>query len=149
TSIGAFALALWPFALRPVPPLRLPPMSEPTQSPQDATRAAEIPLPEVKMHLYKPTDPVPVKIAKSATCAARQAAGCVRHVEFDVSGTARVGQCIPGQSIGIVPPGNDEKGRPHKVRLYSLASPTRGESNNPAILSTTVKRTIDEHWETH
>lgn len=101
------------------------------------------------MHLYKPTEPVPVKIVKSEICTARKAAGFVRHVEFDVAGTNLVGQCIPGQSVGIIPPGNDEKGRPYKVRLYSLASPTRGEGGNPAILSTTVKRTIDEHWETH
>lgn len=110
---------------------------------------AEIPLPEVKMHLYKPTDPVPVKISKSEICTGRKAAAFVRHIEFDVTGTTLVNNCVPGQSIGIIPPGQDEKGRPHKVRLYSLASPAKGENGNPNILSTTVKRTIDEHWETH
>jgi ferredoxin--NADP+ reductase len=119
------------------------------QTPDTTHAASEIPLPEVKMHVYKPTDPVPVKIVKSEICTSRKAAGFVRHVEFDVSGTQLVGQCVPGQSIGIIPPGADEKGRPNKVRLYSLASPTNGEGGNPAILSTTVKRTIDEHWETH
>jgi ferredoxin--NADP+ reductase len=101
------------------------------------------------MHLYKPNEPVPVKICKSEICTARKAAGFVRHVEFDVTGTTLVGNCVPGQSIGIIPPFKDSKGRPEKVRLYSLASPTRGESGNPNILSTTVKRTIDEHWESH
>ncbi len=101
------------------------------------------------MHLYKPTEPVPVKIFKSEICTARKAAGFVRHVEFDVTGTTLIGNCVPGQSIGVVPPGVDEKGRPQKVRLYSLASPAGGESGNPNILSTTVKRTIDEDWETH
>lgn len=101
------------------------------------------------MHLYKPTEPVAVKIHKSEICTARKASGFVRHVEFDVTGTALAGNCVPGQSIGIVPPGVDEKGRPQKVRLYSLASPSRGEGGNPGIISTTVKRTISEHWETH
>ena len=40
------------------------------------------------------------------------------------------------------------------VRLYSLASPTRGEIDEggvrrPHLVSTTVKRTIDEHHDTH
>src|SRR5690348_7744585 len=62
---------------RPEPSLRLPPMSEaPHSAPTDPHphQAAEIALPEVKMHLYKPTDPVPVKIVKSEICTARKAA---------------------------------------------------------------------------
>jgi ferredoxin--NADP+ reductase len=42
----------------------------------------------------------------------------------------------------------DEKGRPHKLRLYSIASPSGGEDGSGNIVATTVKRTIDEHWET-
>ncbi len=110
---------------------------------------SDIILPEVSMHLYRPSEPVACKIHRNESCAARKAAGFVRHVEFDVSGTDFVGRCIPGQSLGVIPPGNDDKGRPHKVRLYSLASPTRGEEMGQHILSTTVKRTIDEHWDTH
>lgn len=49
-----------------------------------------------------------------------------------------------GQSIGILPPGEDERGRPHKLRLYSVSSPTEGENGKPNLISTTVKRTIEE-----
>ncbi|MBC7773288.1 MAG: hypothetical protein H7210_12390 [Pyrinomonadaceae bacterium] len=122
-------------------------MSDPSK--QSTVPGDGIAYPEVKMHLYRPNEPVAVKIHKSEICTARKAAGMVRHVEFDISGTNLVGNCIPGQSIGIVAPGADSKGRPHAVRLYSLASPAKGEGGNPNIVSTTVKRTIDEHWETH
>lgn len=121
-------------------------MSTATQSQQSEH---EIVLPEVKMHIYRPNEPVVAKVIKSEICTSRKAAGFVRHVEFDVSGTNLVGQVLPGQSIGVIPPGNDEKGRPNSVRLYSVASPTKGEDGEGKIISTTVKRTIDENWETH
>lgn len=105
---------------------------------------------EAKMHIHKPTEPVTARIVKNELCtASKKAAGFVRHIEFDVSGTGLVGQCIAGQSIGVIAPGVDAQGRPHKVRLYSLASPTDGEDGRACILSTTVKRTIDEHWDTN
>jgi ferredoxin--NADP+ reductase len=109
----------------------------------------EIPLPEVKMHLYRPTEPVAARITKSEICTARKAAGFVRHVEIDVTGTHLAGNIRPGQSVGVLAPGHDAKGRPHAVRLYSVANPTRGEDGKGNIISTTVKRTIDEEWETH
>ncbi|MBY0307368.1 MAG: hypothetical protein K2Q09_01370, partial [Phycisphaerales bacterium] len=67
-------------------------------------------------------------------------------VEFDVSGTDLAGRCIPGQAVGVLPDGLDKDGREHKLRLYSLASPSRGEDGKGAVISTTVKRVIDEHW---
>ncbi|MBX3357696.1 MAG: hypothetical protein KF745_04630 [Phycisphaeraceae bacterium] len=111
----------------------------------------KIDLPEVSMHIVRPVEPVQARVVKSELCTSRKAAGVVRHIELDVSGTPLVGTFIPGQSFGVIPPGVDENGRPHKVRLYSVASPTRGEPSGPhgAVISTTVKRTIDEHWESH
>lgn len=122
--------------------------SEAPPSPQQAP--FEVALPEARMHIYRPNEPVVCKIAKSEICTAgKKAAGFVRHVEFDISGTNLVGQVLPGQSIGVVAPGTDDKGRPHAVRLYSVASPAAGEDGQGTIISTTVKRTIDEEWETH
>lgn len=109
----------------------------------------EIALPEVKMHLYRPNEPVTVKVTKNVVCTGKKAAAFVRHIEFDVGGTLLEGQVKPGQSIGVLTPGTDAKGRPHAVRLYSVASPTSGEDGHGRIISTTVKRTIDEHWENH
>ena len=105
---------------------------------------------EVKMHLLRPNEPGWATIVSSERCtASKKAAGYVRHIEFDVSGTPLVGQCQPGQSIGMIPEGVDDKGQPHKVRLYSLASPVGGSDGQGRIYATTVKRTIDEHWENH
>ncbi len=109
----------------------------------------EIILPEARMHIYRPTEPVTARVTRSEICTSRKAAGFTRHLEFDVSGTNLVGQVLPGQSIGVLAPGIDTKGRPHAVRLYSVASPTGGEDGSGTIISTTVKRTIDEHWESH
>ncbi|MEM9373717.1 MAG: hypothetical protein AAGA55_08735, partial [Planctomycetota bacterium] len=81
--------------------------------------------------------------------AARRAAGFVRHVAIDVSGTPLEKSWRAGQSFGVVPPGTDARGRPHKLRLYSIASPTAGERGDGTVLSTTVKRMIDEHHGDH
>lgn len=105
---------------------------------------------EVKMHLLRPTEPGVGVIVRNERCtASKKAAGYVRHVEIDVSRTPLVGQCWPGQSIGVVCPGLDKNGKPHKVRLYSLSSPINGSDGQGKVYSVTVKRTVDEHWDDH
>ncbi|MEX0730227.1 MAG: benzoyl-CoA 2,3-epoxidase subunit BoxA [Aquisalimonadaceae bacterium] len=47
---------------------------------------------------------------------------------------------LEGQSIGIIPPGTDARGKPHLVRLYSVASPRDGERPNHNKVALTVKR---------
>jgi len=107
-------------------------------------------LPDVKMHLLRPTEPMLATITKNERCTVhKKTASFVRHVEIDVSGTPLVGQCHPGQALGVLPEGNDANGKPHKVRLYSLSSPLKGCDGKGTVYSVTVKRTIDEHWETH
>ncbi len=110
---------------------------------------ADIVLPEVKMHLHRPKEPAIARIHRTEPCTCSKPASFVRHIEFDVSGTELVGNVIPGQSFGIVAPGEDAKGRPNAVRLYSTASPSGGEDGDGRIISTTVKRLIDEHWDDH
>ncbi|MEX2363166.1 MAG: hypothetical protein WD597_06060, partial [Balneolaceae bacterium] len=68
----------------------------------------------------------------------------LRHITFDVSGTDLEGRVRIGQSLGILTPGTDDRGKPHKLRLYSVSSPTVGEGGKPHLISTTVKRTIEE-----
>jgi len=52
---------------------------------------------------------------------------------------------LEGQSIGIVPPGTDETGRPHHARQYSIASPRNGERPGYNNLSLTIKRVLEDH----
>lgn len=108
----------------------------------------EIKLPEVELNIYTPKDPVEVPIVENWICTKETSPNFVRHVTFDISGTELEGKVRVGQSIGILPPGKDENGRPHKLRLYSVSSPTRGEKGDQQLISTTVKRTIEE-WETN
>lgn len=106
-------------------------------------------LPAVQMHLHTPKEPGVGRVVKSERCTSAKSAAFVRHIEIDVSGTDLAGNFRAGQSFGVLTPGQDAKGRPHALRLYSIASPTAGEDGAGSVLSTTVKRTIDEHWETH
>ncbi len=123
-------------------------------SAEQASQTVETPglpeLPEVRQHVIGPAEPVAARVAATRICtAARKAGGIVRHIEIDVSGTPLAGAWRAGQSFGVVPPGVDAKGKPHKLRLYSIAGPTGGETGDGTILSTTVKRTIEEHWDDH
>ncbi len=52
---------------------------------------------------------------------------------------------LEGQSIGIVPPGLDERGKPHHARQYSIASPRNGERAGYNNLSLTVKRVLQDY----
>ncbi|MDP1896016.1 MAG: benzoyl-CoA 2,3-epoxidase subunit BoxA [Hydrogenophaga sp.] len=52
---------------------------------------------------------------------------------------------LEGQSIGIIPPGADDKGRPHHARQYSIASPRNGERPGYNNLSLTIKRVLEDH----
>ncbi len=82
-------------------------------------------------------------------CTSKKSAHFVRHVAFDVSGSKLEGNFRAGQSFGVMPPGVDERGRAHKLRLYSIASPSAGEDGKGRVVATTVKRTIDEHWDSN
>jgi benzoyl-CoA 2,3-epoxidase subunit A len=52
---------------------------------------------------------------------------------------------LEGQSIGVLPPGVDDKGKPHHARQYSLASPRNGERAGYNNLSLTIKRVLEDH----
>ncbi|MFI5302217.1 MAG: benzoyl-CoA 2,3-epoxidase subunit BoxA [Polyangiales bacterium] len=67
----------------------------------------------------------------------------IRHVVLDFGRAAF--PVLEGQSIGIVPPGLDEFGKTHHVRLYSVASPRDGERPKHNNLSLTVKRVTVDH----
>jgi len=62
----------------------------------------------------------------------------VRHIILDFG--EQPFPVLEGQSIGIVAPGTDAEGKPHLVRLYSVASSRDGERPNTNNLALTVKR---------
>jgi benzoyl-CoA 2,3-dioxygenase component A len=52
---------------------------------------------------------------------------------------------LEGQSIGVIPPGSDARGRPHHARQYSVASPRNGERPGYNNLSLTIKRVLEDY----
>ncbi|HTQ00147.1 MAG TPA: benzoyl-CoA 2,3-epoxidase subunit BoxA [Casimicrobiaceae bacterium] len=67
----------------------------------------------------------------------------IRHIVLDFGATAF--PVLEGQTIGVVPPGTDTQGRPHYVRLYSVASPREGERPGYNNVALTVKRVTEDH----
>jgi benzoyl-CoA 2,3-dioxygenase component A len=65
------------------------------------------------------------------------------HIVLDLGSTPF--PVLEGQSIGVLPPGLDAKGRNHHPRLYSVASPRDGERPGYNNLSLTVKRVLEDH----
>lgn len=109
---------------------------------------SDLSFPEVVLNLYKPKEPVNVPLVENWIATRSKSPNFVRHVTFDVSGTMLEGNLRSGQSFGILPPGTREDGRPHKLRLYSVSSPTSGEDGKGKLISTVVKRVIEEFDET-
>jgi ferredoxin--NADP+ reductase len=100
--------------------------------------------PDIYMNLVRPSAPVIGKIVSNASCMHGKSASFVNHTVIDIAGTPLAGKFRAGQSFGIIPPGVDERGKAHKVRLYSVANPSWGEDGVVDHVSTTPKRLIDE-----
>lgn len=108
----------------------------------------EILYPDHEINIVRAKEPIEVPIFESRIATAVASPNFVRHITFDLSGTPLEGKFHAGQSIGVLADGVDENGKPHKVRLYSVCSPSFGEDGHGKLVATTVKRVIDENWET-
>ncbi len=110
------------------------------------TLATEIKLPEAELNIYTPKNPVEVPVVENYVCTKEASPHFVRHMTFDIAGTELEGHVQVGQSVGVLPPGKNDRGRPYKLRLFSVSSPSEGEHGKTNLVSTTVKRVIEE-WE--
>ncbi|GIX41916.1 MAG: ferredoxin--NADP(+) reductase [Leptospiraceae bacterium] len=90
--------------------------------------------------IYKPKNPLKVKTILNKKLVPDDYEEDVRHIIFDLKNTDYV--YTEGQSLGVLPPGTDENGKPHKLRLYSIASPFDGDPDYPDTVSLCVKRVI-------
>jgi benzoyl-CoA 2,3-dioxygenase component A len=91
-----------------------------------------------KINLYNRGKPAIVTVSGNLRLTHDAADNDVRHIILDFG--AQMFPVLEGQSIGIVAPGTDAEGKPHKIRLYSIASPREGEKTGANNLSLTVKR---------
>lgn len=90
--------------------------------------------------LYKPKNPLKIKTLLNKKLVPENYDEDVRHIVFDLSNTDYV--YTEGQSLGILPPGLDENGKAHKLRLYSIASPFGGDPEFPNSVTLCVKRVV-------
>lgn len=93
---------------------------------------------QVPVNLYKPANPYIGKCISTEEMVKEGGDGTVRHVKIDISGGNL--HYLEGQSIGIIPDGTDKNGKPHKIRLYSIASTRHGDDVDDKTVSVCVRR---------
>ncbi len=101
---------------------------------------------DIPVNIYRPKNPYMGKCIDNYELVAEGGIGTVRHLTFDISGGDL--RYLEGQSIGIIPPGIDDKGKPHKLRLYSIASTRHGDHLDDKTVSLCVRELEYKHPET-
>ena len=94
----------------------------------------------VPVNLYKPKSPFIGTVTENYSLLGDGAIGRVNHITFDLSGGDPLLHYVEGQSIGIIPDGEDAKGKPHKLRLYSIASTRHGDDMADNTVSLCVRQ---------
>lgn len=93
---------------------------------------------DIPVNIYRPNKPYIGKCVSNEELVREGGVGTVRHLIFDISGGDL--RYLEGQSIGIVPPGQDSKGKPNKLRLYSIASTRHGDYVDDKTVSLCVRQ---------
>jgi benzoyl-CoA 2,3-dioxygenase component A len=94
-------------------------------------------------NLHGPKNPTTATVVGNVNCTEAGFENQTHHVVLDFGSMPF--PVLEGQSIGIVPPGVDERGKPHVARQYSVASPRNGERPGYNNLAITVKRVLQDH----
>ncbi len=92
--------------------------------------------------IYKPSSPFIARVVSTTELTEADSSDEVRNIILDVSESGI--HYIEGQSIGIIPPGETAAGKPHKARLYSIASSRTGDDGNSTTATICVKRVFSE-----
>jgi benzoyl-CoA 2,3-dioxygenase component A len=95
------------------------------------------------INLYSLKEPITATVAGNFRLTSPDTSNDIRHIVLDFG--TQVFPILEGQSIGIIPPGTDANGKPHYLRMYSVASPRDGERPGYNNLSLTVKRVVEDH----
>jgi len=94
-------------------------------------------------NLYPPRSPTTATVVGNVNCTEAGFENQTHHIVLDFG--AMPFPVLEGQSIGIIPPGQDANGKPHHARQYSIASPRNGERPGYNNVSLTVKRVLSDH----
>jgi benzoyl-CoA 2,3-dioxygenase component A len=95
------------------------------------------------VNLYTLKSPLSASVAGNYRLTTADVTSDVHHIVLDFGPQAF--PILEGQSIGIIPPGTDASGKPHYMRMYSVASPRTGERDGYNNLALTVKRVVEDH----
>jgi len=95
------------------------------------------------VNLHGVRAPVTATVAGNYRLTADDASSDIHHIVLDFG--THFFPVLEGQAIGIVPPGTDAAGKPHYIRMYSIASPRDGERPGYNNLALTVKRVEEDH----
>ncbi|CAL9203951.1 unnamed protein product [Musa hybrid cultivar] len=88
---------------------------------------------------FKPKDPYTGTCLLNTKITGDDAPGETWHMVFSTEGNP---VSAYGQSIGVIPDGVDKNGKPHKLRLYSIASSALGDFGDSKTVSLCVKRLV-------
>jgi len=126
-------------------PLPAPSPSQPAPAPKAEAKAAPskpaaVSHADVPVNLYRPKDPFIGTVTENYSLLAEGAIGRVNHITFDLKGGEPQLRYLEGQSIGIIPDGEDANGKPHKLRLYSIASTRHGDNLEGDTVSLCVRQ---------
>jgi benzoyl-CoA 2,3-epoxidase subunit A len=94
-----------------------------------------------RVNLFNRANPATARVTGNIRVTKSGTSSDVHHIVLDF-GTVPF-PVLEGQSIGVVPPGTDAKGRPHAMRLYSVCSARDGERPNTNNLALTIKRVAE------
>jgi len=89
---------------------------------------------------YKPAAPFVARVVANERLTEDGASVDVRNIVLDLTESGI--EFLEGQSIGVIPPGTQADGRPHRVRLYSIASSRTGEYGCGRTVTLCVKRVV-------
>lgn len=103
---------------------------------------ASLSLENIPSNTYKPNSPWEATVLEHRRLTAPDSPNEVCHIVLDRAGSDL--NYIDGQSIGVLPPGEDANGKPHKLRLYSIASPADGDNWDGKTVSVCIKRALSE-----
>ncbi|KAI2491540.1 oxidoreductase [Fragilaria crotonensis] len=96
----------------------------------------------IPSNFAKPTAPVEATVLGRAKLIGDDAPGDIQHVILKLPPGMHY---VEGQSLSVIPPGLAENGKPHKPRLYSIASTRYGDLLTGDTVSLCVRRA--EYWD--
>lgn len=92
---------------------------------------------QVPLNLVKPSAPMTARVVENRDLCPGSVHD-VQHLVLDLGDSGF--HYLEGQSVGVIVPGTDAQGKPHRLRLYSIASARQGDDGSGRSISLCIKR---------